>query len=289
MLKFQFIPGDAQAQKIIKSFINNRLVAMMEEIILDEAGWNMAMDGTLSDVPKDAGFDDLVDIDKLADDMGFAENVSMSYLPDNYPIEKANREFFGLYKLLKAKKEYVPELPMEYVLYHIIMNEVWLIDEINEDTKDGLFDEIIEGLSEAERNDPLFAGMEDEEYTTIERIPEPERSIALKGIRDYAEQVAYESTEKDDCSYGEVAEKDIDAAAEELLGRYEDLREYEEICFWDTDFMFLDDYAEDDLIHSLVGEFMGLSERRDIKTMDMTFGGSKVHMEMNVAPWENED
>ena len=158
MLKFQFIPGDAQAQKIIKSFINNRLVAMMEEIILDEAGWNMAMDGTLSDVPKDAGFDDLVDIDKLADDMGFAENVSMSYLPDNYPIEKANREFFGLYKLLKAKKEYVPELPMEYVLYHIIMNEVWLIDEINEDTKDGLFDEIIEGLSEAERNDPPSSG-----------------------------------------------------------------------------------------------------------------------------------
>ena len=79
MLKFQFIPGDAQAQKIIKSFINNRLVAMMEEIIMDEAGWNMAMDGTLSDVPKDAGFDDLVDIDKLADDMGFAENVSICF------------------------------------------------------------------------------------------------------------------------------------------------------------------------------------------------------------------
>ena len=111
----------------------------------------------------------------------------------------------------------------------------------------------------------------------------------MKGIRDYAEQVAYESTEKDDCSYGEVAEKDIDAAAEELLGRYEDLREYEEICFWDLDFTFLDKYSEDDLIHSPMGELMGLSERRDIKTMDMDFGGSKVHMEMNVAPWENED
>ena len=285
MLEFQYIPGDAQTQKIIKSFINNRLISLMEGIILDEVDWNMAMDGTLKDVPKDASFSDLVDIDSLAADMDFAENVSLSYLPENYPIEKANREFFGLYKLLKAKKEYVPELPMEYVLYHVIMNEVWQVDQINEDTEDGLFDAIIEDV----KDDPFFAGIEDEEYTTIERIPEPERSMALKGIRDDAEQVAYESTEKGDGSYGEVTEEDIDTVAEELLSRYEDLREYKEICFWDTDFMFLDDYDEDDLIHSPVGEFMGLAERKDIRSVDMDLGGSKVHMELNVAPWENEE
>ena len=41
---------------------------------------------------------------------------------------------------LKAKKEYVPELPMEYILYCIIHNEIWQVDQINDFTSEGLFD-----------------------------------------------------------------------------------------------------------------------------------------------------
>ena len=121
MLRFEYIPGNEEAQKIIKAHINNRLIALMEGIILDEVDWNLAMHGELENIPEDASFEDLADVDALMNDMDFAENVSMSYLPDNYPIEKANREFFGLYKLLKAKNEYVPELPMEYVLYSTLV------------------------------------------------------------------------------------------------------------------------------------------------------------------------
>ena len=103
MLRFEYIPGNEEAQKIIKAHINNRLIALMEGIILDEVDWNLAMDGELENIPEDASFEDLVDVDALMNNMDFSENVSMSYLPDNYPIEKANREFFGLYKLLKAR------------------------------------------------------------------------------------------------------------------------------------------------------------------------------------------
>ena len=71
---------------------------------------------------------------------------------------------------------------MEYVLYNVIMNEVWQIDMINEDTEEGVFDDLMD--------DPFFEGIEDEEYTTIERIPEPERSIALAGIREDAKDEA---------------------------------------------------------------------------------------------------
>ena len=264
MLKFEFIPGNAEAQNIIKAFINNRLVSLMEQIILDEAVWDLAMDG--EDIPKDAAFNDLVDIDKLSNDMDFAENVSSTYLPDNYPLEKANREFFGLYKLLKAKKEYVPELPMEYVMYRVIMNEVWQIDMINQDTEDGLFDELMD--------DPFFEGIEDEEYTTIERIPEPERSVALDGLKEYAFDMSLETGEE--------------TTAEGVLAQYEDLRNYDEICFWDTDFALLDRVDEDTLINSEVGKALGLAGRKDIKKMEMDIGGSKVNMEMNIAPWERE-
>ena len=262
MLKFEFIPGDDKAQEIIKTFINNRLIALIEQIILDEVDWQLAMEGDLENTPKEAGFADLVDIDKLASNLDFAANVSMTYLPDNYPVDKANREFFGLYKLLKARKEYVPELPMEYVLYHIIMNEVWQVDMINEDSEDGMFDDL--------KDDPFFAGIEDEEYTTVEKIPEPERSVALDGLKDYA------------------SELEEPATAEEVLSEYEDLRNYGEICFWDTDFTMLDDYDEEALIHSELGKYMGLGERQDVKKMEMEIGGSKVKVEMNIAPWESE-
>ena len=203
-----------------------------------------------------------MDIDKLANDPDFAANVSMAYLPDNYPVDKANREFFGLYKLLKARKEYVPELPMEYVLYHIIMNEVWQVDMINEDTEDGMFDDL--------KDDPFFKGIEEEEYTTVEKIPEPERSVALAGLEKYA------------------AELEEEATAKEVLSEYEDLRNYGEICFWDTDFAMLDEWDEEVLIHSELGKYMGLGERQDVKKMEMEIGGSKVNVEMNIAPWERE-
>ena len=161
MLRLPSIPQDEQAAAIVKEFINNRLIRMMEDIILDEVAFSMAFSGG---IPEDLGkkpMDEVIDIDELMQNMEFAKNVSLSYLPENYPIEKANREFLGLYKLLKAKNEYVPELPMEYVLYSVIQNAIWQVDMINQDTEDGLFDELMD--------DPFFEGIGDEEYTTIER------------------------------------------------------------------------------------------------------------------------
>ena len=164
---------------------------------------------------------------------------------------------------------------MEYVLYNVIMNEVWQIDMINEDTEEGVFDDLMD--------DPFFEGIEDEEYTTIERIPEPEWSIALAGIREDAKD---EAADRFGNGY---TDSDLDVVAEELLTEHENLRQYEEICFWDTDFAFLDDCDEDTLIRSQAGEFMGLGERQDVKKMEMEIGGNTVKMEVNIAPWEMEN
>ncbi len=68
------------------------------------------------------------------------ENIAMAYLPEGYPPQKASQQFFGFYRLLKAKKDYVPELAMEYILFQLIFNEVDDIDTINEYAQEGAFD-----------------------------------------------------------------------------------------------------------------------------------------------------
>ena len=260
MLRIPELPPDEKAAEIVRGFINNRLIGMMENIIDEEVSFNMFMSGEASEDMADKPIDEIIDIDDLMHDMEFAENVSLMYLPDGYPVEKANREFLGLYKLLKAKDEYVPELPMEYVLYRVIMNEVWMVDQIIEDAEDGLFDDLAD--------DPFFEGIEDEEVTTVERIPEPDRSIVLKSLEVW---------------------EDEDLTAEYLINQYEDLREYEEVCFWDTDFAFLDQMSEDELIQSDMGKFLGIGERQDTKVMELsTDGNNKIKFEVNMPPWEND-
>ncbi len=91
--------GDEKADKIITEFVNYRLLEIMEDIILDEVVWGMAQRGELDQSASTKSFDELVDLKELMLDDEFAAAVSMSYLPDNYPLEKANKKFFGLYKV----------------------------------------------------------------------------------------------------------------------------------------------------------------------------------------------
>ena len=70
------------------------------------------------------------------------------------------------------------------------------------------------------------------------------------------------------------------------------MREYEEICFWDTDFAFLDDLDEESLIHSDIGGLIGLSERRDTNIIEFPLGDGEdknIKMEIKLPPWDMED
>ena len=268
MLKIPVLPADEKAAEIVKIFINNRLIELKEGVIMDEVGFQLAMDGELDESTAEKTFDELVNIDSLMEDIGFAEEVSMRYLPDNFPIERANREFFSLYRLLKAKNEHVPELPMEYILFHIIEEEVWKIDLINGDAEDGVFDELVDDL--------FFEGIEDGEYSTIMLIPEPDRSVVMEAMEAEAE---------------ELYEDEDSLTVDELINRFEDLREYEETCFWDFDFEMLDEIDEKTLISSDMAKYVGIGERRDKKIIQFptSDGGKSVNIEMNIAPWDMED
>ena len=192
MLRVPNLIGEEKADKIVTEFVNYRLLEIMEDIILDEVVWGMAQRGELDQSASTKSFDELVDLKELMLDDEFAAAVSMSYLPDNYPLEKANKKFFGLYKLLRAKKEYVPDLTTEYVLYSIIESEIGEVDMINQDIEDGLFDnledDMLDGFDEDFDEDlgddeGDFFGDDlddDEELSTVERIPEPDRSVVKK-------------------------------------------------------------------------------------------------------------
>ena len=271
MLKLQSFPTDAEAADIVKKFVNDRLIALMEDIILDEVSWDMAMNGELSEADYNKSFEEMVDLPALMTNSEFAENVSLAYLPEDFPIEKANREFFGLYGLLKAKKEYVPDLAMEYILYHVIYGEVGQVEMINEDTEDGLFDELME--------DPFFEGIEDEEYTTVMQIPEPERTKVWNAVLEQA---------KDEC-----CDESPEKMAEFLMNMYEDLKEYENLCFQDTDCLMLDEMSEDEIVGSALNAFMGIADRKEDKVIRFPVDGKNgsqinVTATINMFPREME-
>lgn len=264
MLEIPFKLNDKKANEIITHFVNERLLAIMRSIILDEIisdidtaeefDYKAAMDN----------FDELVDIESLIYDMDFAKNVSLMFLPEHYPVIKANYNFLGLYKLLRAKKEYVPELAMEYVLYSIINSQVEGLAMLKEaDWKDVL--EIY----------PDFNVAEADTYTNVITMPEPYRTVVLNAIR------------KDN---PEFSENEI----EETINLFEDLSEYGEICFWDTDFLLLNRFTEDELRNSELNEVMGIMDKKPsniIKVPIRNKNGKRIDVktEYYINPWDLED
>ena len=298
MLKLPNQLTDPKANEIIKTFVNERLINLMEEIILDEVAWNMALSGELTEEAATKPFEEMVNIAELMNDMDFAQNVSLMYLPDNYPADRANQEFFGLYNLLKAEKEYVPDLVKEYILFAIIYMEVEQTDMINEDIEDGLYDglEDLDEIDELEelkymREDdlseddfadvPFFDGDDDDvEYTTVEQIPEPERTIVKDAIRKQYE--------------GSVDPEELEDFLDYALSTYEDLREYEENCFWDHDFMMLNEMSEEELIKSDLNEVLGIADPKPSNVIEFPFRQSdgkekNIKAKVIVHPWDAED
>ncbi|SCY14435.1 hypothetical protein [Butyrivibrio sp. INlla14] len=313
MLKLPNLIGDAEARKILKKFVNDRLIDMMETIILDEVAWRMAVKGELDESAANKSFDEMVDFAELMIDMDFAQDVSSLYLPENYPIERANQVFFGLYKLLKAKKEYVPELVMEYALNSVIQRQINEVDLINEEMEDGIFDDMEEdeGFWDADAfaniddealpfydedhprdfTDPFIyddvdiSDLEDdeddeEEYSTVMPIPEPDRTTVKKAI---LEDMA-----------GDYEGEELEEVTEDIINMYEDLRRYEESCFWDVDFLLLDKVTEEQLRNSPANEYFGIIDPKEPNVVEFPFrdeDGKQINIQANIDinPWDMED
>jgi len=156
MLQIYHLPGGTKCWVFGRRFINDRLIKLTEDVMSEF----IQLDGSYTEHFKkmtkeqaqkewEKPLPEIIDMDRLRLDSNFAEYCMEMVLPPTHPRSKALYTFFGLYDLLKAEKEYKPELAMEYVLFSIIENELEWCKELPED------------------------------HRRVQRIPEPERSQML--------------------------------------------------------------------------------------------------------------
>ena len=72
MLKIPVLPQDEQAAEIVRNFINNRLITMMEGIIEEEMAFKLILSGKDADDLGEKPLDEVIDMDALMQDMDFA-------------------------------------------------------------------------------------------------------------------------------------------------------------------------------------------------------------------------
>ena len=130
MLMMYCTPGGEKCQEIGRKFVNDRLIRLVDDAIMfyvhmcgkDEryrekitcpADWEKPLD-------------EIVDMERLSqDEKFFSEYLDMMGLvPRTVGPQRALRDFFSLRKLLRAKKEYKPDLSMEYILLALINMEL---------------------------------------------------------------------------------------------------------------------------------------------------------------------
>ena len=125
---------------------------------------------------------------------------------------------------------------------------------------------LIQGEMENCKDDP-------ELYKRVRQIPEPGRAQML-------EELTVEAKDR------EPETESVPEIAEGWLASYEDLGEYEMLCFEDTDCLFLDDMDETEMEDSGFAEGLGMNVKGDEATVRVEGNGETY--EFTVPAWEME-
>jgi len=258
MLKLSTCCYGEEADGILTRFVNQRLIDLMDDTVYTYWFSQIGDQPEIDEYGNRRHIESYCTIESLMENSDFAKEVSMCFLPDKYPVEKANEAFLELYKLIRARGEYIPELPMEYVLYHIICEE---IDYINDLIKDGQPD-----------SDVVFS--------TVHKIPEPDRSIVLNAMKEpYESDYDHEEGEYNPDFY---------------IDEYEDMKNYLDTCFWDHDCLMLDEMPLDELKDSPIDQWFDMTGFKDSRHyQDVKTGADGEEMVVDVSlddyPWNLEE
>ena len=255
MLMMYCTPGGEKCQEIGRKFVNDRLIRLVDDAIMfyvhmcgkDEryrekitcpADWEKPLD-------------EIVDMERLSqDEKFFSEYLDMMGLvPRTVGPQRALRDFFSLRKLLRAKKEYKPDLSMEYILLALINMELDLCKD------------------------------EPESHERVKRIQDNDRQLMMEELRIDAEQNRAGAKEL-------YANETLEETAESLMAYYEDLDMYEETCFEDIDCLFLDDMDEDEMERSGMADFLGMNIVGDEAKVKVEGNGQQF--EFSIPAWEVE-
>ena len=237
MLEMYGLPGGDVCQIHGKKFVNDRLIGLMDDLISEYAIMSSA---------------NRVDHEAFRQDENFVFECMETYglVPSTIGPRQALHAFWSLYDLLKAKKEYKPDLLMQYVLHAIIGRE-----------KD-------------------FCTDMPEIHQLRKRIPEPVRSEMMKELTEEAEGYKEGEPELYTESVGEIAE--------DLMGYYEDLEKYSTVCFEDEDDFFLDKMDDVAMEASGLAGFLGVDFAGDTRQMRIENADGDA-VEFDISPWEIED
>lgn len=233
MLELYVTPQEEKSKEIVKRFVNERLLKLLEGSIKEYVEmfddkrryWERI---TCSE-DWEKSVDELFDLERMEKDENFFfDYMDISGLaPATAAPLSAVQAFFSLRRLLRAKDEYKPDLTEGYVLFGLIRKEL----------------EFCEDMPES--------------HDRVIRIPEPDRSVVLKdAMEEAAGEKEFEPELYENKSVEQIAEED-------LMGYYEDLRNYEITCFEDEDFFFLDFVDVKAMKNSLFAHTLGIDTRED--------------------------
>ena len=253
MLLLHGTPGAEKCQEYGKRFVNDRLIELMKNTVTDyvemcDAPYRERI--TCSEDWEKA-LEEIIDLERLSHDEAFFNDWMDMYAmtPNTVGPQRALHDFFSLYRLLKAKKEYKPDLTMEYILYRVIKLELDICKD------------------------------EPELHDRVKKIPEPARSQMM-------EELLVEAAELKEGD-PETWEESIPEIADQLMAYYEDLDKYVLTCFEDEDFLFLDDMDEDEMEGSGFADDFGVNIKGDEATVKIE--GDGQNFEFGVPAWELEE
>ncbi len=258
MLQMYCTPGAEKCREIGKKFVNDRLIALMDDAIVayvdmfDEEERYRERITCSADWEKP--LEEIVDLERLSHDEKFYDDYLdfNGLVPRTVGPQQALHDFFSLRRLLKARKEYKPELSMEYILYALIEMEL------------------------------DFCKDEPELHERRKRIPEPDRSAMMEELRTEAAENMESAPEL-------YENETIEEVMEELMAYYEDLGEYRMTCFEDTDSLFLDDMDDTAMKDSGMADFFGFDLMGDSRKMRIESVDGGTVYEFDVSPWETEE
>ncbi len=237
-------------QEYGRQFVNRRLIGLLEDIMAEYAqiGDDSYMEKITSSKDWEKPLETIIDLNRMRQDERFVTEwlEEFDLIPQTIGPKRALHDFFSLYDLLKAKEEYKPDLSMEYILLRVIDSELDLCKDMPE------------------------------LHHKVKRIPKTVRTQMMQELI----QEAIKSKEMDPDIKGSIQK-----IAREMMAYFEDLNEYINICFEDTDCLFLDDMDEDEMKQSGFADQMGVHIMGDTRKMQIIHN-SGMTVEVDVSPWK---
>ena len=156
MIKLPSVPGNKECQKIVATFMNDRLVDLMDKFLFSTilSDIHVFREKSALKVLEEDG----LSLEDLKENTELAFSVKRFLFPKAFPEQYASKVFVELYEILKDPRPRVLEVTMEYLLYRLIRLE----------------------LLDAEQG----AGKQG----TVRHIPEPERTKVLSSLAQYVDE-----------------------------------------------------------------------------------------------------